>query len=204
MGIFDFFTKKTPKSENERTYYPGGRTFGIKLIYDPDADRLSYIGRYSIRGSFKGADVTEVAVKAISSTHGVIMLHSGVAVVFTSDILPLTVCRAAQAWLLVRGEGYITKANGEVIKPEPTMEDAANGGIVASSDIPTSGDRAPRGETTATRHVALSHDMPVEASTSPVQDDPFETLKKLKELADLGIITAEEYEAKRQKLVDRI
>lgn len=204
MGFFDFFTKKTPKSENERTYYPGGRTFGIKLIYDPDADRLSYIGRYSIRGSFKGADITEVVVKAISSTHGVIMLHSGAAVVFTSDILPLTVCRAAQAWLLVRGEGYITKANGEVIKPEPTMEDVASGGTLASSDIPTSGDRAPGGETTATRHVAASHDMPVEAPTSPVQDDPFEALKKLKELADLGIITAEEYEAKRQKLVDRI
>lgn len=39
MGFFDFFTKKTPKSENERTYYPGGRTFGIKLVYDPDADK---------------------------------------------------------------------------------------------------------------------------------------------------------------------
>ena len=202
MGFFDFFTKKTPKSENERTYYPGGRTFGIKLTYDPDADKLSYIGRYSIRGSFTGADVTNVAVNAISNTHGVVMLHGGDEVLFTSDILPLSVCKAAQEWLLVRGEGYITQPNGDVIKPEsagsapgPVISQAQEAEAV-TAPVETASVEAPA----APQATEQSQPEP----QTLAQGDPFEELKKLKELADLGIITAEEYEAKRQKLLERI
>lgn len=162
MGFLDFFAKKTSKSENERSYYPGGRTFGIKLLYDPDTDQLSYIGRYAIRGSFKGTDVVDIAVKEISNTHGVVLFHGRAEVLFTSDILPLSVCKAAQEWLIARGEGYASQSE-------------------TSSALQTDSQASLQG-----------------------QSDPFEELKKLKELADLGIITAEEYEIKRQQLLERI
>lgn len=202
MGFFDFFTKKTPKSENERTYYPGGRTFGIKLTYDPDADKLSYIGRYSIHGSFTGADVTNVAVNAISNTHGVVMLHGGDAVLFTSDILPLSVCKAAQEWLLVRGEGYITQPNGDVIKPDTVANVAAQDAEVPAEPVISQAED--KTEVATSGEMQAPQEAHAESQVQAAQGDPFEELKKLKELADLGIITAEEYEAKRQKLLERI
>ena len=36
------------------------------------------------------------------------------------------------------------------------------------------------------------------------REDPYEELKKLKELYEMGVISAEEYEEKRKKLLDRI
>ncbi|WP_306298119.1 SHOCT domain-containing protein [Thermococcus litoralis] len=36
------------------------------------------------------------------------------------------------------------------------------------------------------------------------QEDPLEKLKKLKELYDMGVLSQEEYEEKRKKLLDQI
>jgi hypothetical protein len=40
--------------------------------------------------------------------------------------------------------------------------------------------------------------------SKPVKADPFETIKNLKELLDIGGITQEEFEAKKKELLDRI
>ncbi|WP_456478169.1 PH domain-containing protein [Geoglobus ahangari] len=42
------------------------------------------------------------------------------------------------------------------------------------------------------------------ATSASASEDPIEQLKKLKELFDAGIITAEEYEEKKQKLLEKI
>lgn len=39
---------------------------------------------------------------------------------------------------------------------------------------------------------------------APEKEDPLEKLKKLKELYDMGVITPEEYEEKRKKLLEKI
>ncbi len=43
---------------------------------------------------------------------------------------------------------------------------------------------------------------PESAVHAPAAMDPYEELKKLKELLDLGIVTKEEFEAKKKKLLD--
>jgi len=45
---------------------------------------------------------------------------------------------------------------------------------------------------------------PTQTSAPPAEEDPIEKLKKLKELLDAGIITEEEYEEKREKLLKQI
>jgi predicted Zn-dependent peptidase len=37
---------------------------------------------------------------------------------------------------------------------------------------------------------------------APAAMDPYEELKKLKELLDMGIVTQEEFDAKKKKLLD--
>lgn len=51
----------------------------------------------------------------------------------------------------------------------------------------------------------VSRSMRLESRARAVEkEDPLEKLKKLKELYDMGVISQEEYEEKRKKLLDRI
>ena len=43
---------------------------------------------------------------------------------------------------------------------------------------------------------------PAKGSPAPAAPDPYEELKKLKELLDLGIVTEEEFETKKKQLLD--
>ena len=43
---------------------------------------------------------------------------------------------------------------------------------------------------------------PAKSSPAPAVSDPYEELKKLKELLDLGIVTDEEFETKKKQLLD--
>ncbi len=45
---------------------------------------------------------------------------------------------------------------------------------------------------------------PAQAPIQEVKEDPLEKLKKLKELYDMGVISQEEYEEKRKKLLEEI
>ncbi|WP_297062244.1 PH domain-containing protein [Thermococcus sp.] len=50
----------------------------------------------------------------------------------------------------------------------------------------------------------ITRTVPVQRAEAPPKEDPVEKLKKLKELYDLGIISQEEYEEKRRKLLEEI
>jgi len=56
-------------------------------------------------------------------------------------------------------------------------------------------------DTTARQEVEESDDTP---SPSQPQEDPVKKLKQLKDMQDNGLITAEEYEAKRQAILSRM
>jgi TPP-dependent pyruvate/acetoin dehydrogenase alpha subunit len=45
---------------------------------------------------------------------------------------------------------------------------------------------------------------PAQAPVQVEKEDPMEKLKKLKELLDMGVISQEEYEEKRKKLLEEI
>ena len=44
----------------------------------------------------------------------------------------------------------------------------------------------------------------VESNTNPVQEDPIHRIKQLKELLDIGAITDEEFQQKKEELLQKI
>jgi hypothetical protein len=56
----------------------------------------------------------------------------------------------------------------------------------------------------AAHHTAPVHAPPSPESPQPAASDPYEQLKKLNELKEAGILTAEEFAEKKQQLLDRI
>ena len=176
MGFFDFF--KSSKAADAEIYSPGSRIDGITLIFTPSTGTIEYQGRYGMRGSFQNREVRTVEYKAVSNTHGVLLIQGDEGILFTTDVLRRGVCDNAKTWIDAR---------------LPGTED-----IASKAEAAPKIDR-PQGES-ATGHSASITSDPSESDG----EDVYEEFKKLKELYDLHILTEEEFEAKKAVLLKRI
>lgn len=177
MDFLNWF-KKTGKTD-QIGYWPGGRILGVKLIFDPDTDEYTYRGRYGVGFSFFGRDVHHTEIKEVSRTHSVVLVQGESACIATFDVLPLQVCQNVKEWIDSQATvAYDYEAQGK-------------GKLVNISPL------APPEEVTAAAPQPA-------AAGSKNQDDPFEALKKLKELLDLGAITEAEFEEKKKEFLEKM
>lgn len=176
MGFFDFF--KSSKVADAETYSPGSRIDGITLIFTPSTGTIEYQGRYGMRGSFQNRDVRTVEYKAVSNTHGVLLIQGNEGTLFTTDVLRRGVCDNAKTWIDAR------LPSAEEIAPKANAATEIDG---------------QQGESATVHSASLTS-----AASVADGEDVYEELKKLKELYDLHILTEEEFEAKKAVLLKRI
>ena len=97
MGFFDFL--KPRSKEHIEECWPGGKMLQVHIEYDTKSAVITYKGRYGLQFNVPKADVTNIIIKEVSRTHGVLQLYSGTDCVGTSDILPTEACNTMKDWL---------------------------------------------------------------------------------------------------------
>lgn len=200
MGLFDLFNK-TP--EHVLTYSPGGRTMGVKLSYDTKTGLFTYRGRFGTKAKFYDKDIKAVENREVSRTHRVILIQGEHECLGTFDVLTNLVCENIEAWINSRGEiayDYDKQERGIWVNMrdvERQMQNPPHKQAHAKAQAHVADEFADmlNGKNLEVMGVTEGQVMAV---------DPIEQIKRLKELLDLGAITAEEYEAKKKELLNRL
>ena len=195
MGLFDWF-KQTP--DHIISYAPGGHTLQVKITYNTQTGLFTYRGRYGTRAKFYDKDIHHIDNKEVSRTHRVLLIQGHDTCLATLDVLTNLVNENLLAWIESRGEvayDYDQQQRGLWVNTAAVKAAIDAGPPVDPSTI----------EVTETTHPE-STDSPdsAESSDTKVQEDPIYRIKQLKELLDMGAITEEEFQQKKEELLQKI
>ena len=189
MGFFDWFTR-TP--EHIISYAPGGHTLQVNITYNTETGLFTYRGRYGTRAKFYDKDIDHIDNKEVSRTHRVLLIQGQDTCLATLDILTNLVNENLQAWIESRG----TVAYD--------YDQQQRGLWVNTAAVKAAIDAGPPVETATIEVVETSEEATNTSNVVPVLDDPILRIKQLKELLDLGAITDEEFQQKKEELLNQI
>lgn len=189
MGFFDWFTR-TP--DHIISYAPGGHTLQVNITYNTETGLFTYRGRYGTRAKFYDKDIDHIDNKEVSRTHRVLLIQGQDTCLATLDILTNLVNENLQAWIESRG----TVAYD--------YDQQQRGLWVNTAAVKAAIDAGPPVETATIEVVETSEEATNTSNVVPVLDDPILRIKQLKELLDLGAITDEEFQQKKEELLNQI
>ena len=189
MGFFDWFTQ-TP--DHIISYAPGGHTLQVNITYNTETGLFTYHGRYGTRAKFYDKDIDYIDNKEVSRTHRVLLIQGQDTCLATLDILTNLVNENLQAWIESRG----TVAYD--------YDQQQRGLWVNTAAVKAAIDAGPPMETATIEVVETSEEATNTSNVVPVLDDPILRIKQLKELLDLGAITDEEFQQKKEELLNQI
>lgn len=189
MGFFDWFTR-TP--DHIISYAPGGHTLQVNITYNTETGLFTYRGRYGTRAKFYDKDIDHIDNKEVSRTHRVLLIQGQDTCLATLDILTNLVNENLQAWIESRG----TVAYD--------YEQQQRGLWVNTAAVKAAIDAGPPVKTATIEVVETSEEATNTSNVVPVLDDPILRIKQLKELLDLGAITDEEFQQKKEELLNQI
>lgn len=204
MGLFDWFTQ-TP--DHIISYAPGGHTLQVKITYNTQTGLFTYRGRYGTRAKFYDKDIHHIDNKEVSRTHRVLLIQGHDTCLATLDVLTNLVNENLQAWIESRGQvayDYDQQQRGLWVNTAAVKAAIDAGPPVEPSAIKV--------EEMSSIEAANSTE-PVESATSEesvnsteggIQEDPIHRIKQLKELLDIGAITDEEFQQKKEELLQKI
>lgn len=204
MGLFDWFTQ-TP--DHIISYAPGGHTLQVKITYNTQTGLFTYRGRYGTRAKFYDKDIHHIDNKEVSRTHRVLLIQGHDTCLATLDVLTNLVNENLQAWIESRGQvayDYDQQQRGLWVNTAAVKAAIDAGPPVEPSAIEV--------EEISSIEAADSTE-PVESATSEesvnsteggIQEDPIHRIKQLKELLDIGAITDEEFQQKKEELLQKI
>ena len=204
MGLFDWFTQ-TP--DHIISYAPGGHTLQVKITYNTQTGLFTYRGRYGTRAKFYDKDIHHIDNKEVSRTHRVLLIQGHDTCLATLDVLTNLINENLQAWIESRGEvayDYDQQQRGLWVNTAAVKAAIDAGPPVEPSAIKV--------EEMSSIEAANSTE-PVESATSEesvnsteggIQEDPIHRIKQLKELLDIGAITDEEFQQKKEELLQKI
>ena len=182
MGFFDWFTQ-TP--DHIISYAPGGHTLQVKITYNTETGLFTYRGRYGTRAKFYDTDIDHIDNKEVSRTHRVLLIQGRDTCLATLDVLTNLVNENLQAWIESRGTiAY-------------DYDQQQRGLWVNTAAVKAAIDAGPPVETT-------SIEVEDTSDVLPTQDDPILRIKQLKELLDIEAITDEEFQQKKEELLNKI
>ena len=182
MGFFDWFTQ-TP--DHIISYAPGGHTLQVKITYNTETGLFTYRGRYGTRAKFYDTDIAHIDNKEVSRTHRVLLIQGRDTCLATLDVLTNLVNENLQAWIESRGTiAY-------------DYDQQQRGLWVNTAAVKAAIDAGPPVETT-------SIEVEDTSDVLPTQDDPILRIKQLKELLDIEAITDEEFQQKKEELLNKI
>ena len=189
MGFFDWFTR-TP--DHIISYAPGGHTLQVNITYNTETGLFTYRGRYGTRAKFYDKDIDHIDNKEVSRTHRVLLIQGQDTCLATLDILTNLVNENLQAWIESRG----TVAYD--------YEQQQRGLWVNTAAVKAAINAGPPVKTATIEVVETSEEATNTSNVVPVLDDPILRIKQLKELLDLGAITDEEFQQKKEELLNQI
>ena len=189
MGFFDWFTR-TP--DHIISYAPGGHTLQVNITYNTETGLFTYRGRYGTRAKFYDKDIDHIDNKEVSRTHRVLLIQGQDTCLATLDILTNLVNENLQAWIESRG----TVAYD--------YEQQQRGLWVNTAAVKAAIDAGPPVKTATIEVVETSEEATNTSNVVPVLDDPILRINQLKELLDLGAMTDEEFQQKKEELLNQI
>lgn len=189
MGFFDWFTQ-TP--DHIISYAPGGHTLQVKITYNTETGLFTYRGRYGTRAKFYDTDIDHIDNKEVSRTHRVLLIQGKDTCLATLDVLTNLVNENLQAWIESRGEVAYD------------YDQQQRGLWVNTAAVKAAIDAGPPVEPSAIEVEETTPSESVESNTNPVQEDPIHRIKQLKELLDIGALTDEEFQQKKEELLQKI
>lgn len=187
MGFFDWFTQ-TP--DHIISYAPGGHTLQVKITYNKETGLFTYRGRYGTRAKFYDKNIDHIDNKEVSRTHRVLLIQGHNTCLATLDVLTNLVNQNLQAWIESRG----TVAYD--------YDQQQRGLWVNTAAVKAAIDAGPPVKATSIEVETISDASP--SDMTPIQDDPILRIKQLKELLDIGAITNEEFQQKKEELLNKI
>lgn len=185
MGLFDWFTQT---ADHIISYTPGGQSLQVKITYNTETGLFTYRGRYGTRAKFYDTDIDHIDNKAVSRTHRVLLIQGRDTCLATLDVLTNLVNENLQAWIESRG----TVAYDYDQQQRGLWVNTASVKVPIESGPPMEPIPIQVGDASDDHEHMLA------------QDDPIVRIKQLKELLDLGAITEEEFQQKKEELLNKI
>lgn len=189
MGFFDWFTQ-TP--DHIISYAPGGHTLQVKITYNTETGLFTYRGRYGTHAKFYDTDIDHIDNKEVSRTHRVLLIQGKDTCLATLDVLTNLVNENLQAWIESRGAVAYD------------YDQQQRGLWVNTAAVKAAIDAGPPVETATIEVEDTSDDAASTSVPTPTEDDPILRIKQLKELLDMGAITDEEFQQKKEELLNKI
>ena len=207
MGLFDWFTQ-TP--DHIISYAPGGHTLQVKITYNTQTGLFTYRGRYGTRAKFYDKDIHHIDNKEVSRTHRVLLIQGHDTCLATLDVLTNLVNENLQAWIESRGEvayDYDQQQRGLWVNTAAVKAAIDAGPPVEPSAIKVE-EMSSIEATDSTEPVepveSVTSEESVNSTEGSIQEDPIHRIKQLKELLDIGAITGEEFQQKKEELLQKI
>ena len=151
----------------------------------------SYIASYGTRAKFYDTDIDHIDNKEVSRTHRVLLIQGRDTCLATLDVLTNLVNENLQAWIESRGSVAYD------------YDQQQRGLWVNTASVKAAIDAGPPVET-ATIEVEDTSENATISNVVPAMDDPILRIKQLKELLDMGAITDEEFQQKKEELLNKI
>lgn len=189
MGFFDWFTQPT---DHIISYAPGGRSLQVKITYNTKTGLFTYRGRYGTHAKFYDKDINHIDNKEVSRTHRVLLIQGHNTCLATLDVLTNLVNQNLQAWI---------ESCGTVAYDYDQQQ---RGLWVNTGAVKAAIEAGPPVETANIEVEDSSEDATNTSDIVPTQDDPILRIKQLKELLDMKAITVEEFQQKKEELLNKI
>ena len=204
MGLFDWF-KQTP--DHIISYAPGGHTLQIKITYNTQTGLFTYRGRYGTRAKFYDKDIHHIDNKEVSRTHRVLLIQGHDTCLATLDVLTNLVNENLQAWIESRGEvayDYDQQQRGLWVNTAAVKAAIDAGPPVEPSAIKVEEMSSIEAANSTEPVESVISEESVNSTEGGIQEDPIHRIKQLKELLDIGAITDEEFQQKKEELLQKI
>ena len=204
MGLFDWFTQ-TP--DHIISYAPGGHTLQVKITYNTQTGLFTYRGRYGTRAKFYDKDIHHIDNKEVSRTHRVLLIQGHDTCLATLDVLTNLVNENLQAWIESRGEvayDYDQQQRGLWVNTAAVKAAIDAGPPVEPSAIKVEEMSSIEAANSTEPVESVTSEESVNSTEDGIQEDPIHRIKQLKELLDIGAITDEEFQQKKEELLQKI
>ena len=204
MGLFDWFTQ-TP--DHNISYAPGGHTLQVKITYNTQTGLFTYRGRYGTRAKFYEKDIHHIDNKEVSRTHRVLLIQGHDTCLATLDVLTNLVNENLQAWIESRGQvayDYDQQQRGLWVNTAAVKAAIDAGPPVEPSAIKVEKMSSIEAADSTEPVESVTSEESVNSTEGGIQEDPIHRIKQLKELLDIGALTDEEFQQKKEELLQKI
>lgn len=204
MGLFDWFTQ-TP--DHIISYAPGGHTLQVKITYNTQTGLFTYRGRYGTRAKFYDKDIHHIDNNEVSRTHRVLLIQGHDTCLATLDVLTNLVNENLQAWIESRGQiayDYDQQQRGLWVNTAAVKAAIDAGPPVEPSTIKVVEMSSIEAANSTEPVESVTSEESVNSIKGDIQEDPIHRIKQLKELLDIGALTDEEFQQKKEELLQKI